>query len=262
MHTASSPVIDPRSSSVPLRELPGVWSRSLYVRADGTVDDTTEVTWVQAASSYVDLRQPARRPDLSAATCLRALTFDQTAWLATQEGFAGYLRADDREARWERFIDVQPASPPDVGRLSWRGDVLLEEGIDLPYVEHWERVSASDDVAGLRLVDPHLATVAVLARVGETFGFARSREIRIGGPPATPARVAAARDLRSAQDLVNFELSVGTVSSGRWTIERSSLPFRVGADLAVAIDGTTCHTRDLTPDGEDRTREWRVVAAD
>jgi hypothetical protein len=262
MRAEVTPVIDPRAASVPLAELAGVWSRTMYVRSDGTVDDTTEVTWVQAGPSYVDLRQPARRPGLSDATCLRDLTFEHVTWLATQEGFAGYLRADDRAAEWERLVDMQPASPPDVGRLSWRGDVLLEEGVDLPYVEHWQRLAASDDLAGLRLVDPANGTVAVLARVGETFGFARSREVRIGGPPATPGRVAAARDLRAAQDLVNIELSIGTVSSGRWTIERSSLPFRVGADLAVAVDGAVCHTRELTPDGEERPREWRVVAAD
>ena len=98
-------------------------------------------------------------------------------------------------------------------------------------------------------------------RVGSDFGYARGRGIRIGGPPATPARVAAA-PLAEAQDLVDCELAIGSVAGDVWTIERSSLPFREGADLAVAVLGATCSTNDLHPDGTPRRIGWRVVATD
>ncbi|MDQ1701769.1 MAG: hypothetical protein QOF57_1021 [Frankiaceae bacterium] len=254
-------VIGAEAASVPLAELSGVWRRSLFVRGDGTTDRATSVTWLQSSSSYVDLRQPPRRPDMTGVTCLRDLTAPQLAWMATQEGFAGALRADAAYAEWERYVDMQPASPPDIGRLAWVGGVLLEEGIDRPYAEHWERDASPGATWGVRLVDPQTGTRGVIARVGDNFGYARGRDIRIGGPPATPARVAAA-ELTDAQDFLDCELAIGSVAAGVWTIERSSLPFREGADLGVALDGATCLTNDLTPDGAPRRINWRVVAID
>jgi hypothetical protein len=258
---ALTSVIGPDAASVPLAELAGVWRRSLYVRSDGTSDRATAVTWVQGSRSYVDLRQPPRRPDMSGVTCLRDLTPAQLAWMATQEGFAGSLRADASDAEWERCVDMQPASPPDIGRLGWVGDVLIEEGVHSPYVEHWVRADPPGPTWGVRLVDPQTATPGILVRVGSDFGYARGRGIRIGGPPGTPARVAAA-DVAEAQELLDCELAIGSVAGDVWTIERSSLPFREGTDLGVALDGADCLTNDLTPDGVPRRTSWRVAAVD
>jgi hypothetical protein len=156
---------------------------------------------------------------------------------------------------------MQPTSPPDIGRLAWQGDVLIEEGVGEPYVEHWLRDSVPAVTWGARLVDPSTGMPGVIVRAGDTFGYARGREIRIGGPPSTPARVAAA-DLADAQDLLDCELAIGTVAGDVWTIEHSSLPFREGAALGVAVDGDTCFTSDLTPDGAPLRISWRVVAVD
>src|SRR4051794_9604663 len=104
MRSTRTAIIDRDQPSVPLVDLAGVWTRSLYVRADGTVDDATDVTWVQAARSYVDLRRPPRRPDMTGVTCLRELTPVQLAWMAAQEGFAGHFRADATNAEWERHV--------------------------------------------------------------------------------------------------------------------------------------------------------------
>lgn len=258
---ASARVIGADVASVPLSELAGVWRRSLYVRGDGTTDRATSVSWVQGTRSYVDLRQPPRRPDMAGVTCLRELTPAQLAWMATQEGFAGSLRADAADAEWERCVDMQPASPPDIGRLAWVGDLLVEEGVGDPYIEHWERTDPPGPAWGVRLVDAQTAAPGILVRVGNDFGYARGRQVRIGGPPGTPARVAAA-DPTGAQDLLDLELAIGTVTGDVWTIERSSLPFREGADLGVTVDGATVLTHDLAPDGAPRRTDWRVVATD
>ena len=254
------PLLD--GPSVPLGELPGVWSRTLYVRGDGTVDDRTCVTWVQAGRSYVDLRRPSGMPAMTGATCLRALTAEQVRWLALQEGFAGYLSADENGACWERLVDFQPASPPDLGRLAWRGDVLLEEGIDDPYIEHWQRVVRASGLLGLRLVDPVDGTTAVLAR--------RRRHVRLR-PLARGADRGAAVDAGARRRRERPARRPGPGQHRALTRHRVGgpvvdrellLPYRVGADLAVDLDGTQCRTRDLTPDGDERLREWRVVASD
>src|SRR5580765_2420592 len=99
-------------------KLGGLWRRSLIARADGTRDTDTWVRWLQGPGGYIDLRQPAGRPDFTGVRCLRDLTMTQLDWLAAQDGFAGQLLVHDGVFEWRRDIDFQPPGPtPDRGWL-------------------------------------------------------------------------------------------------------------------------------------------------
>src|SRR5215468_8805835 len=123
-------------------ELRGVWRRSRIEWADGARDDTTAVVWLQGISWYVDLRQPAGAPDFAGVRCLRDLSYEHLTWMARQQGFAGELTRDGSWFRWRHLVDLdaRPPESPDVGGLSWCGDMLVEAGRYLPYQEHWHRV--------------------------------------------------------------------------------------------------------------------------
>src|SRR5262245_65035312 len=89
-------------------ELQGLWRRSLISWPGRNSDTTTTVRWLQGPRAYVDLRQPAPRPDFSHARALDDLTLEDCLWLAHQEGFAGHLGFDGTWFEWHREIDFQP----------------------------------------------------------------------------------------------------------------------------------------------------------
>jgi len=112
-----------------IRDLIGLWQRSLVVWPDGTRDTTTCVRWLQGREMFVDLRQPASLPDFRHALSIDDLSMRDCACLATQQGFAGRLRFDGRHFEWARQIDFQPESRlADAGSLECQPDVLVERG--------------------------------------------------------------------------------------------------------------------------------------
>ncbi|GAA1804669.1 hypothetical protein GCM10009682_27900 [Luedemannella flava] len=200
-------------------ELCGAWSRSLLVLPDGSRDDTTSVTWLQGRSYYVDLRQPAGRPNFADPP---DGAVPEAGWLAGQQGFAGRLDHDGTWFTWEHLIDLAVGpQPADAGALAWAGDILVETGRDEPYREHWHRTCPADPVeaAAARLRDVRTGRDAVLVRVRDQFGYAHGR---------SPAARAAGR--------FDAEIALGVVTATAWRIERSSLPWRQGQLLAIAHD--------------------------
>ncbi len=247
-----------------LSEMQGLWSRSLLVGADGKRDTTTLVWWLQGPTLFADLRQPADRPSFGGVRHLGDLTGEQLAWLAEQEGFAGRLEKDGEYFVWRRLLDFQPPSPtPDSGRLWLEGETMIEEGRYSPYIEHWHR---DDEVtspsAAARLRDSISGAEGFLVRVGTTFMYARG-----GSSGSRPAgtRLSEGLDkaasLEAARELVDCEISIGSVEGGAWTIARSSLPYREGENLdphfGPAEDG--CTTADVAADGSAMRRTWRVM---
>jgi len=264
--------------------LSGLWHRSMIAWPDGTCDRTTSVRWLQGLSACIDLRQPAAldasaMPNAASApvpgpvparaaqatTAARAaddLSIQQCAQLAQQQGFAGRCDFDGTHFVWTRSIDFQPRSPAaDAGSLHWEGNVLLETGRDIGYVEHWHRdtTAATLPVAAAVLRDANDSTAAALLRVGSMFMFARDRALTLAGPQTLGDCVAGASTLRQAQQLVDCEISFGRALQGGVKITASTLPWRIGALLEQRIARSQLTTLDCATNGSAITRRWEIV---
>jgi hypothetical protein len=247
-----------------ITDLPGLWRRTLLALPDGHSDETTDVYWLQGPAYYADLRVPAGRPDFSGVSCLRDLTPAQVEWMAGQECFAGRLESDGAYFEWRRDMDYQPRNgAADAGRLSFAGDLLVEEGRDVAYIEHWRRGrEASAPCVGVRLREATGERFGFIVRVGDSFMTARGRPGAIEDQGRLPDRVASAKDLTEAQDVVDMEVSFGSISAQGWLIERSSLPFREGARFSASRSEHTIVTSDVSPGGTPMTRRWTVLDTD
>lgn len=247
-----------------IESLAGLWSRSLIDWPDGRSDRTTFVNWMQGPSYYLDLRQPLGRPDFRGVGNLRSLTFSQLDWLASQEGFAGELHYADGFFEWRREIDFQPrAIYSDQGRLWMEPDMMVEEGKDIPYIEHWHREPvALDPICALRLDDPADGARAYLMRLGSLFMYARARGAAVPAGLHLQECVAGAASLEDAQDLIDCEISQGVITDAGWIIQRSSLPFRESArvDPVWAAKGSDAIIlSDVDAAGRDVARKWQVL---
>ncbi len=242
----------------------GLWTRSLIAWPDGRRDTTTFAGWLQGPTLFADLRQPVEPPSFQGVACLNDLGPRHFAWLARQEGFAGrFVRAGDA-FEWQRTIDFQCTSMhSDAGYLVFEGDVLVETGRDIPYIEHWHR--ASDEVATLyaaRLQDAN-GCQGYIVRAGGIFMYVRDRAKPLVFNGSLPDLVAGST-ASEARSLLNCEISLGHVSGNDWIIERSSLPYRVGKNLsaAFAADHTSVAVSDLADDGTAFTRHWAIAVLD
>jgi hypothetical protein len=227
-------------------DLQGLWRRSLIAWPGRPSDTTTSVRWLQGPRAYVDLRQPTPLRDFSHVRSSEDLTLEDCEWLARQEGFAGHLGFDGRHFEWIREIDFQPPAPTaDAGSLHWDGDVLIETGRDADYVEHWHRdptlATMPASLTGLQHAIPgrgeRVAPGApakrwVLLRIGPNFMYARERVTPLDkGFRTLTEYINAAPDLHHARDLIDCEISFGTVEDSIQRITASTLPYRIGALL-------------------------------
>jgi hypothetical protein len=254
---------------IEIDDLGGLWQRSLIKRPDGTRDAATWVAWQQGPVLFADLRIPAGRPDFWGVKCRDDLTAEHVNWLATQEGFAGRLTREGSHFVWQRDLDFQPPSQiPDAGSLRIEGDTLIEDGRDVPYVEHWHHRTAPRDQHGAaRLNGLDCNCAAYIIRAGCWFMYARGRTggaLPVGRTLAECVR--ASGSLSAAHELIDCEISFGKLGADGWRILHSSLPYREGADLAPAVDPTAgariagmLQTLDITPDGQGATRTWTVL---
>ena len=244
-------------------ELSGLWRRSLIRWPDGRSDATTWVRWMQTPSVFVDLRQPANRPDFSQVRCLRDLDREEVRWMASQEGFAGDTLFDGVLCEWRRQIDFQPVSAcADAGRLWFEGMILVEEGRDIPYIEHWHRdQEAPRPCAGLALRDDTTGQLGMIVRTGDEFMYARARPGSL--PPARTLSelLADVPALRDAQDLVDCEISFGDIGPDGWRIRHSSLPFKEGLEFEFrgGVSAGGMRNADIAPDGSARERCWQIT---
>jgi hypothetical protein len=241
-----TPTTAPTITSV--ADLQGLWRRSLIAWPGRPSDTTTSVRWLQGPRAYIDLRQPTPVPDFSHVRAREDLSFEDCAWLARQEGFAGHLRFDGLHFEWVREIDFQPPSPSaDAGSLRWEGDVLIETGRDADYIEHWHRdpvlATTPANITDLRdaLVTSSTPDItgkpkATLLRVGFNFMLARPRAVELqSGYRTLTEYINAAPDLKRAQELIDCEISFGAVEDSGWRITTSTLPYRIGALLELEL---------------------------
>ncbi len=247
-----------------IEDLTGLWTRSLLEFPDGQRDTTTSVAWLQAGTRYADLRQPPGLPGFSHAAGLNDLSAEDCAQLATQAGFAGVLRAVGDCVEWVRKIDFQPPGPvKDIGRLFWQGDILVETGRDVEYLEHWHR--DADVLAGnflaLDLLAEEDGRVGYLVVAGGHFIYARDRAAALPPGRNLAECIAAAPDLAAARDMLDCEISFGQ-AGGAWTVIRSTHPFRTGDCLAPVLEADRLIIATRNSTGKPNPRRWRITAAE
>jgi hypothetical protein len=245
--------------------LQGLWRRSMIAWPDGSRDTTTCVYWLQARRACADLRQPptpAAPPDLSGVGALQQLSIGHCLWLAQQQGFAGQLDFDGTHYEWRRSIDFQPrAAAADAGTLCWQGEVLVETGRDIGYVEHWHRDASAPTLpaAAVTLRDADENTAAALLRVGPLFMFARDRAQPAVGAGTLQECVAASATLQQARALLDCEISFGSAVPSGFRITASTLPWRIGALLDPQLERGHLRTLDRAPGGAALRRRWEII---
>jgi len=249
-----------------ITDLTGLWTRSLQAWPDGRRDTTTNVGWLQGITAYADLRQP---PGIAGhfdhVRCIHDLTTADCQKLATQQAFAGVFTAGAESFEWVRLIDFQPRRKTrDIGLLYWQGDILVEEGVQGDYIEHWHRDPALPVLpcAALTLKGKDDECWGSLLRVGNMFMYSRDRQGTAEGDSLADS-IAGAADIRAAQALIDFEISVGFISDGAWRITRSTLPFRVNTLFTQNTPGSAGFSvADLDPRGAAITRRWEIAASE
>lgn len=249
---------------VDIKDTFGLWERSIITWPDGRRDTSTYVGWLQGPTIFSDLRQPIDPPSFEGVSCLNDLGPEHFGWLARQEGFAGRFVRIGNAFEWQRIIDFQCTSIySDVGYLEFQGDILVETGRDVPYVEHWHR--ASRDFSphyALRMID-QTGRQGFIVRGGAIFMYVRDRVKPLEFNASLPDLVSNAT-AAEARALLDCEISLGRVQESSWIIQRSSLPYRVGKDLAVSFspDRTRVQVSDITDDGQSSTHGWTTVEID
>jgi hypothetical protein len=230
-----------------IADLGGVWRRTLLIDSEGNRDDTSDVTWLQAGSYFVDLRRLSKPPSFDPTDGVALMTANQREWAMSQEAFAGTLLSDGGVFQWQRSIDLRPPGPvPDAGRLRWSGDMLVETGLHVDYVEHWVRQPTSDERVWAIWLHDGDERGALLMRVGDYFGWARGRL------PKSSAQT----------DFFDCEIALGRVRGSSWQITASSLPFRDRDLLGPELAGDLLVIADRSRDGGTMTRQFRVVGAE
>lgn len=244
--------------------LSGLWRRSLLAWPDGRRDTTTWVRWLQGPSFYIDLRQPAGRGDFAGIGGLDQLDLPQIVWLAGQEGFAGELLYEDGFFEWRREVDFQLTTTySDQGSLCFVDGIMIEQGKDIRYTEHWHRAGdAGPPVCAMRLEDATNGCRGFIIRLGGDFMYARGRNVSAPAGLTLLECVAAAPSAVVARDLIDCEISFGEVTPQGWRIDQSSLPFREGRYLDPHLPvgrSTSVVAADIDRDGRPMERRWTIL---
>ncbi|MEM9222799.1 MAG: hypothetical protein AAGB11_10395 [Pseudomonadota bacterium] len=113
----------PAGADLDVDHLSGVWQRTLLIEPDGRRDEKSAVFWLQLGALCGDIRAPADT-------------------VGADTAFAGSLVRKGDVFRWIARVARGSVTngAPDEGRLRFEGDVLREDGVHQPYVEHWRRV--------------------------------------------------------------------------------------------------------------------------
>ncbi|HET9629247.1 MAG TPA: 2-oxoglutarate and iron-dependent oxygenase domain-containing protein [Novosphingobium sp.] len=245
-----------------MTELAGLWQRLLIALPGQPVDTLTRVDWLQGPVFYIDLRQPEGLVGRISASCLAELVPEEARLLARQEGFAGRLALSGDLAEWQREIDFRPCPLGDHGRLERHGDLMIEHGIASEYIEYWQReacVAGSASGSG-RFVAEADGRAVLIVRHGQRFAYARARTRALAAGELE--RRLATADPAECRELVDCEISMGTVTPAGWRIDRSSLPWRVGDTLVAAgaqIAGARLDVADTAVDGLPFRRGLRLI---
>ncbi len=220
----------------------GVWMRTL-LETPGARDDSTLVRWMQLGRWHADLRIPVAARAGRSAWLLAKDSPQQRALLAMQQGFCGVTQVSQEAAgevcTWHRLVDYQPPGPhPDAGLMVFETpDCVIETGVHGVYREVWRRLPHSTGRL-IALAEPARADGQASARLFMAGQYLlRVRPQRAAGP--------------------DFEISFGTLASGRWQLQHSTLPALEGQSLAFALQRSGTGTAQLT--GDLGTAHWNIL---
>lgn len=233
----------------------GVWARRL-LETPQQRDEHTYVRWLQTSQWHADLRIPLKAPGIGAQM-----------QLASQQGFCGVTEVtqhvNGEVCIWQRRLDFQPPrADVDAGFMVFEApERVIETGVHAPYLEIWERLPDS--------------TGRFIALAGQDAAGGDTRErFLVAGRYAMhvrPRRLAWPQDVQSgqtlldvmarhpamAQDLLDFEISFGTLDGGDWKVERSTLPALNGASMPFAVASFNgAHAKICSPGLAER---WQVL---
>jgi hypothetical protein len=252
-------------SAVPARYR-GVWARTL-LEAPGERDDRSFVRWLQTSVWHADLRIPVMARPVAAQPPGAQPGQPLALRLAGQQGFCGITevrqQAEGEVCTWHRRSDFQPARDgADAGWMVFdTPHRLTETGVHAPYLEVWERlpdsvgrciVLAGLDSSGRDSQERVLVAGRYLMRV---------RPRRLAWPGDLQAGQALAEVLARhpalAGELLDFEISFGSLDAGRWTIEHSTLPELEGRSLPCRLQ----HESELQAriEGDFSTLSWQII---
>lgn len=223
----------------------GCWRRAWIKFADGTVDDTTLVVWLQTESEMVDVRINADPLNIAHRSGLHDCTIDELHALALNDASSGFTEcgppvagADGirgATATWNsrgHGVNFQPVSAfPEPGLLTWNADgtVMMEHAPSGAYVEEWRLVPGSREPL---TVTQHES--GAVYRSGVVAVFVRDRAIEIPRLARLSELVDEYwEDRTMIEELLDCEFSVAQPDGDDWRITASTLPWRQGAILDV-----------------------------
>ena len=200
----------------------GCWQRAWIRFADGTVNDTDMVMWLQTPERMVDVRIAAGRPPVDRVDHVEHCSPDQLAALASANASTGFTGNGRCTAQWFTYghgVNFQPECTfPEPGLLevSADGTTMIERAPSGAYVEEWHLVPGSRE----HLSHAHLGGGREWFTAGPIAVLVRDRVTTV--QPGQPLRAA---------DL-DCEFSVARrTPDGRLRVEHSTLPWREGALL-------------------------------
>ena len=248
--TADSPAPHPTTvRAVATQTVPdlmlGCWRRAWIEFADGTIDDTTTVVWLQTSSLMVDVRIPADRRNLASRTGFDDCTIDDLRALAASDASSGFTDCGpvamdlngerSATASWHtrgHGVNFQPLSAyPEPGLMTWSDDgtVMFERAPSGAYTEEWRLVPGSRDPLTVTSVGSN-----TVYRAGDIAVVVRDRAIPIPRQARLPDLLDEHADDRAMLEaLLDCEFSVAQRNNDRWTVCTSTLPWREGTVVDV-----------------------------
>jgi hypothetical protein len=223
----------------------GCWRRAWIEFADGTIDDTTTVVWLQTNSQMVDVRIPADRRNLARRRGFDECTIDDLRSLAASDASSGFTDCGpvtmdpsgerSATATWHtrgHGVNLQPVSAyPEPGLMTWSDDgtVMFERAPSGAYTEEWRLVPGSRDPLTVRSIGSN-----AVYRAGDIAVVVRDRVVAI----PRPARLADlldeyADDRATLEALLDCEFSVARHDTDGWTVFASTLPWKEGTIVDV-----------------------------
>ncbi len=221
---------------VTLASLNGCWRRNWICLSHGSQDAKTRVWWLQSDHFYADIRIPPDRPSFEGIDSLENCSPKHRQWLATQQGFAGRLSNLGTAFHWERHLDFQPPTKTrDVGQLRFIDDqctIMLEQGVEQPYQEEWERIDNAADPLVLKLESTQPHERGLLIATGQHIVMA------IDHRPPLPIAESLWSLCKNCSDTEQIKLLDMEISHGRrtgpiadWLIDESTFPWLEGRKI-------------------------------
>jgi len=225
----------------------GCWQRARIEFADGTIDDTTTVVWLQTKSLMVDVRIPADQRSLARRTGFDDCTDDDLRKLAASDASSGFTECGpvaigpngerSATASWHtrgHGVNFQPVSAyPEPGLMTWSDDgtVMFERAPSGAYTEEWRLVPGSRDPLGVTSISSNTIYYA-----GDIAVVVRDRVVPIPRQARLPDLLDEHADDRAlVEALLDCEFSVAQRHNDSWTVFTSTLPWRAGSVVDVVL---------------------------